>query len=60
MKDTCRESGLGIRLLLPYAYITGAMKNPLLPDPECKGQAGNKVHGTYGIGGVFWLVKSSL
>lgn len=33
IKDTCTESELGIRLLLQHAQITGALKNPLLPDP---------------------------
>lgn len=28
------KSGLGLRLLMQYAQITGVLKNPLLPDPE--------------------------
>lgn len=32
IKDMDMELELGIRLLLQYAQITGALKNPLLPD----------------------------
>lgn len=45
---------------MQYAQITGVLKNPLLPDPYCKGQAGDKVCGPCGIEGLLASEGQSL
>lgn len=53
------QLGLGFRLLLLYAWVISALKTLLLPDPNSKGEAGDKVQGTHGIREVLWIVKNS-